>query len=128
VGIIQTVLNAAVESQDLDAGAEHLSLVQGDVMAQSILPIIAAHDEPTAKFIEDNMVVIEGVDTVKDGAQAVADRFGYYITTGANLPCSYVGSAGGVNPCAKYGSSASIRSGATWLTLTCILGAASILL
>jgi hypothetical protein len=126
VGIIQSVLMAAVESQNLDSGSQHLSLVQGEVLADSILPFVAANDEATAEVIRENMVIKPGVDTVRGGAQAVADAFGYYVTTGANLPCHYLGATGGANPCAKSGSTP--RGSLTWLALTSLFGVAMVLL
>lgn len=123
VGIIQGVLNAAVESENLDSGSDHLSLVQGEVLAESIIPILAAHDGATGELIQENMVIKANVDTVRDGAQAVADGFGYYMTTGANLQCSYVGATGGANPCKNYGGGTSAsgtlnRRGAALTLLT----------
>lgn len=105
VSIIQSVLMAAVQSQNLDSTSGDLSLVQGEVFADSILPLISAEDEATANLIQENMVIKKGVHTVRDGAQAVADGFGYYVTNGANIPCNYLGSTSAVNPCAKYGTS-----------------------
>jgi len=102
VGMLQALLSAAAESEGMDSDSDHLSLVQGEVLARSILPMVAAHDKATARLISDNMIIEDGVDTVKNGAQAVADAVGLYITDGAKIPCNIVRSTGDVDPCRKY--------------------------
>jgi hypothetical protein len=129
VGIVQSIVEAAVESQNLDIHSTDLSLVQGEVLSYSILPIMAAHDAATAIFIEENMKITDGVDTVRDGAQAVADGLGSYVTQTMNLPCSFVGATNGANPCAKYGSSApTLQSTRNTVVVACLTGLVALLI
>lgn len=124
VGLIQSIIHAAIESQDFESNSLHVSLAQGDVLTDSLLPIIVANAADPGELIKQNMIFQAGEDTVKDGAQAVADVLGFYMTSKAYIPCEHVGASGGVNPCAKSGSAA--RSVHAW-TVFLIASTASLI-
>jgi hypothetical protein len=120
VGIIQSVIRSAIAADGLMATSSDISLVSGEVYALSVLPIINAHDAATAELISENMIVKEGVEPIRDGKEVVADGFGFAITRVIKLRCSYLGATSEVDPCRRFGGSASPQRRTT---LGVVLGA-----
>jgi hypothetical protein len=120
VAVIQSIIRFAITADSLMATSSDLSLVSGEVFALSILPIIDAHDAATAELISENMIVKEGVDPIRDGKEVVADGFGFAITRVIKLRCSYLGATSEVDPCRRFGGSASPQRRTT---LGVVLGA-----
>jgi hypothetical protein len=123
VGIIQSVIRSAIYADGLLPTSSDLSLVSGEVFALSVLPIIDDHDAMTAQLINENMVVKEDVEPIRDGKEVVADGMGFAITRSIKLSCSYLGSTSEVDPCRRFGDVPSSSQRRTTQGLVLTLGA-----
>jgi hypothetical protein len=103
VAVMQSVIRSAIAADGILSTSSDLSLVGGEVFARSVLPIINAHDPSTAELISENMIIKVGVNPVRDGKEVVADGFGFSITQGIKLSCSYLGATSTVDPCRRFG-------------------------
>lgn len=111
VPIMQSVLRYAIQNQDLQASSESGDLALGEVYALAIIPIMEGIDPSAAVIIQENMIYQDGIQPVRDGAQAVADAMGNFAVS-AGLRCSLLGYTPQAKPCRYHGGSSapSLRS------------------
>ena len=121
IPIFQSVIASAIaiDKEHPGAGGTTQELAEGEAYALAILPMIATGDELTAEVLAENMIVKAGVDPVRDGPHEVADAVAFAVTKEIGLPCKYLGSTGGVNPCRYYTTPGS--SGTMVVPLTALL-------
>lgn len=105
--IVQNTIWYAIQNEGLKANSTSSDLVVGKVLASSLLPIVKKYDTDSAMVIKRNMVDIEYMKPVPDGAQAVANAF-YQVLDEIGWGCKYLGETEGVGAC-----QAQAMSGAT---------------
>ena len=123
VAISQSVMKAASESAGLPKTSTALSVVEGEVFALSILPLIYAVLPDAAANIEKNMVYKgSSVSTlVPDGAQSVADSIGEFHVKGLELSCNLLGGNGNVQPCKNHGGFVGSSRERQWISITLLI-------
>lgn len=104
VPLIQSVLRYAIQNQDLSPSSDSADLALGEVYALAILPIIQATDPSSATVVEENMIYQDGIQPIRDGAQAVADAMGNFAVA-IGLRCSMLGYTSQAQPCRLHGGS-----------------------
>merc|ERR1712113_532617 len=92
-------------TEDLDSSDTDVSLVEGEVFALSMLPLIDEKAKESKELVDENMIVREGIDTVRDGAQVIGDAIGFFLQVGLEIRCQYLGYTSDVDPCKDFGGS-----------------------
>jgi len=75
IPLMQATLRYAIKCQGLTAGDPIKDLSEGEIFANSVLPMVAAYNPDSASLIATNMVMDPNTVPVADGPQAVADAF-----------------------------------------------------
>lgn len=101
VPLIQSTIWYAIRNEKLGVGSTDPDLAIGEVLAFSVLPIVAKYDTKAAAVIERNMVRVGGVAPVSEGPQAVANAF-YAILSDLGWGCEYIGQAEGIDACENF--------------------------
>lgn len=110
VPLIQSAIWYAIRNEKFNPDSIDKDLVIGEVMASSVLPIVARYDDNAASEIERNMILSYNVSPVSEGPQAVANAF-FRILDDIGWGCDYVGQAEGIDTCEQYASTNGRSSG-----------------
>ena len=114
VPLLQGMLVAAVESENLAVNSDSESLVQGEVFATTVLPFINGKQPDSATSVQRNMIV-SGADTVPDGSKAVGEVTGKFVAKGLQINCGVLGDSDKIQPCHNY--SAAVQNSGSFLAL-----------
>ncbi|CAB9516835.1 expressed unknown protein [Seminavis robusta] len=109
VPMIQSAMRYAVALEKLDNANDSVEAALGEVFAFSVLPILFAADSESAEVIRENMEVMEGTPSVRNGAQTVADAFGAAVEAWG-LACPNLGYTSNADPCLLQGGHSKPRS------------------
>ncbi len=104
VPIMQSVMRYAIQNQELPASSDSTDLAFGEVYALAIIPIMESIDPAASAIVKENMIYQDGIQPVRDGAQAVADAMGTFAVA-AGLRCSLLGYTPQAKPCRYHGGS-----------------------
>lgn len=106
IAMLQNVVGAAIENEQLAYDSESTTLVDGEVLALSVVPFVDQnHAASVAQSIRENMEISAGVKPVRDGYKEIQRLVTEYIEQNLELPaCRYLGRASS-NDCSHYGPS-----------------------
>jgi len=102
VPLLQSVLRFAILSNGIMSDNDYRGIAAGEIIALTILPHIASHDENTAAVIKENLVTVPGssVPLVSSGPQELANAL-FGVISDLTYGCEYIGQTQEVDACAK---------------------------
>jgi len=104
VPLMQSVMKYAIQNEKLSANSDLEDLALGEAFAMAIIPIIQAVDPASAIILEENMILYDNVEPVRDGSRAVADAIGSSAESKGIL-CSLLGATAEAKPCSPSSAS-----------------------
>lgn len=105
IPLLQSMLVAAVESEDLAVNSDSESLVHGELFATTVLPFMNEIQPDSATSVQRNMIV-SGTNTVPDGSVLVGEVTGKFVANGLQLNCGVLGDSDKIQPCRNYSAAA----------------------